>query len=166
MRILLTLTLAVLTTLPALAQNAAKDYGSREPTTCSNRKAPLTAQTARQYAICDLEAYGANTLDLVGDVKVEVAPPRAYIHIQDSALDDIDVRQPVYAIRGSYTRYGCYSYPNLISGVPRSTNCVKQQIASAQGRCWKNSFAEWHCLLQGSAPFTGSNVDWVPPPSN
>jgi hypothetical protein len=101
--ILLILTLAALT-LPALAQNAAKDYGSREPTTCSNRKAPLTAQTAHYYAICDLEAYGANTLDLVGDVKVEVAPPRACIQIQDSALDDIDVRQPVYAIRGSYTR--------------------------------------------------------------
>ena len=166
--LLLYILLAVAMTLGvnSFAQTAAKEYGAREPATCPNRKSPITAATARMYVICDKEEYGANSLDLVSDVNVEVGAPRAYVHGQDSLLNDVDVRQLIYAIRGSYTLYSCISYRNLVSSVPPSTNCMRTSWANAQGRCWKNSFGEWHCLFPGTQVSTGLQWAAPPPPNN
>ncbi|MGA3082140.1 MAG: hypothetical protein ABSD44_12245 [Terracidiphilus sp.] len=55
----------------------------------------------------------------------------------------------VYPLRGSYTGYFC----RLISNMePAGQSCIKSVVPVAQGWCWKTSFGDWRCKLQGGAP--------------
>ena len=85
------------------------------------------------------------------NVRVEIGAPRPYQHIQDS-YEDIDPRQPVYPIRGSFTDYSCdpVRTPREIAGGyadNRGRNCDALEEPRASGVCFKTTFADWHCTM-------------------
>jgi hypothetical protein len=146
----LAFSLLFLSFLPlAGAQSTHATFGTREPATCPDRKGPLDAQTAQKYVTCYLEGPYSDKMDLATNVVVQVSAPRTYIHGHDSALEGIDVRQRLYDIRGSYVQYSCLSFPNLAYGWTKDRNCFKNTVTSATGRCWKDTFGDWHCILAG-----------------
>jgi hypothetical protein len=140
-------------------------YGTRPLRTCASRKEPTrgapSAQQATQYFACEAEhESGADLLYLVSDVKVEVAPGRPFNILTDS-FDAIDVRQPVYDIRGSFTAYQCSKIGMMYK---KGQNCNSGQQPQAKGICYKDTFGEWHCkMLDRNAEFTKTNGPPPPP---
>jgi hypothetical protein len=140
-------------------------YGAREPATCSSRKAAPTAATARQYLLCDMEGLdGFANLLLLTDVTVQLAAPRAFIYTQDSGRSQIDVRAPVYDIRGSFKQYQC-SKPILGGGAYTAThNCNMYDQPQAAGTCYRDTFGDWHCLMTGNRLASTNQVREQMPP--
>ena len=140
-------------------------YGAREPTTCKTRAAAPTAETARQYLLCDMEGIDAgNNLLLLTDVTVQVARPRAFIYNQDSSRPQIDVSAPVYDIRGSFKQYQC-AKPILGGGAYTAThNCNLYEQPKAAGTCYRDTFADWHCTMAGDRVASTNQVREQMPP--
>jgi hypothetical protein len=126
-------------------------YGVRNPTTCKSRTAPPSAATVRQYVLCGMEGFdGFQSVNLLTDVNVRVAPPRAFIYGQDSGDKQIDVKAPVYDIRGAYKQYQC-SKPRTDGGAYLAThNCILYDQPEAAGSCYRDTFGDWHCSLTGN----------------
>jgi hypothetical protein len=148
-------------------------YGTRDPRTCANRNSPArgapSSAQATQYVICEMEqGDGMHTLFLVSNVKVQVAPvshpPNDFVKELKAA--DIDPRQPIWDIRGSFTSYHCQPLSSLIAGndYARTHNCWVLEQPSATGYCYKNTFGDWRCGL------LGNRTDWktnaLPPTGN
>jgi len=140
-------------------------YGAREPATCSSRKAAPNAATARQYLLCDMEGLdGFGNLLLYTDVTVQMAAPRAFIYNQDSGRAQIDVRAPVYDIRGAFKEYQC-SKPILGGGAYTAThNCNLYDQPQAAGTCYRDTFGDWHCLMTGNRLASTNQVREQMPP--
>jgi hypothetical protein len=138
-------------------------FGTREPATCPNRKTSPNAATARQYFICDAEAtLFPDTMNLVSDVTVEVGSPRPFNSNQDSVSHGIDVRSVVYDARGKFTAYQCRPQSSVLNDFANTHNCVKYAFTSAQGRCFKDTFGDWHCVMTGGSG--GDQIrDQMPP---
>jgi hypothetical protein len=145
-------------------------YGTREPRPCGSRTAPAhgspSAEQATQYVICELErGDGVRPLSLVTNVKVQVAsvshPPNELVKAITAA--DIDPREPIWDIRGSFTSYRCYSLGSLIASndFARTHNCWISEQPSAKGYCYKDTFGDWHCGMLGTVPNWRTNV--LPP---
>jgi hypothetical protein len=86
-------------------------YGSRDSRTCEDRKAPgrgeIPAALATKYLNCQMEGVSGDSLYLVENLKsVEVGGGIPYAAIYGS-FSEIDVKYPVYPIRGSLLRYQC-----------------------------------------------------------
>ena len=126
-------------------------YGVREPATCKSRTAPPSAATARQYVLCGMEGFdGVHSVNLLTDVTVQVASPRAFIYNQDSGDKQIDVKAPVYDIRGSFKQYQC-TKPRTDGGAYLAThNCILYDQPVAAGSCYRDTFGDWHCSLTGN----------------
>ncbi len=125
-------------------------FGTREPAKCANRQGPINAATAKQYFICDSEGeLFRNTLFLVSDVTVQVASPRPFNYNLDSSQNRIDTRAQVYDIRGSYNHYQCDAQATYRNAFANSHNCSKFLHPTAEGRCWKDTFGDWHCTMAG-----------------
>lgn len=140
-------------------------YGAREPATCKSRTAAPNATTARQYLLCDMEGVdGFGNLLLYTDVTVQIAAPRAFIYNQDSSRSQIDVRAPVYDIRGAFKGYQC-SKPILGGGAYTAThNCNLYDQPQAAGSCYRDTFGDWHCLMAGSRLASTNQVREQMPP--
>jgi hypothetical protein len=140
-------------------------YGAREPATCKSRTAPPNAETARQYFLCDMEGLdGFQNLLLLTDVTVQLAAPRAFIYTQDSSRSQIDVRAPVYDIRGGYKEYQC-GKPILGGGAYTAThNCNLYEQPQAAGSCYQDTFRDWHCTMAGNRPAGANQVREQMPP--
>jgi hypothetical protein len=127
-------------------------YGVREPTTCKSRTAPPSnAATAKQYVLCDSEGFdGVENMILLTDVNVQVAAARAFIYNQDSGHKQIDVKSPVYDIRGSYKEYQCGRPRGPANEFLATHNCTLYDQPQAAGSCYRDTFREWHCSLHGN----------------
>lgn len=138
-------------------------FGTREPAVCANRKGPINAATAKQYLICDSEGVKfRDTLFLVSNVVVQVGSPRAFNMGSDSGANAIDTRAQVYDIRGSYTAYQCGKQSTMLNAFGNTHNCSKFPYTAGQGRCWKDTFGDWHCTMAGSG---GTQVNYQMPPA-
>lgn len=148
-------------------------YGTREPRTCASVTAPgrgaPSAEQAAQYVICGLErGDGSHPELLVVNVKVQVAP---VAHATSQPLEGfttatIDLNQPAWDIRGSFTTYTCYALSSLIAqnDFARTHNCDSADVLSATGYCYKDVFGGWHCGMSGVA--TNSQANVLPPYTN
>lgn len=127
-------------------------YGSRELRTCEDTKAPargaITAALALKYLNCQMDYLsGSGDLYLVENVKVEVGGGTSYAAIRGQySLDQIDVRVPVYPIRGSFLKYQCQDPETAYVGPP-NTNCVTYNNPKATGYCYKTTFGDWKCNM-------------------
>jgi hypothetical protein len=127
-------------------------YQGRAPRQCSSVTSPPTVVQATAMVQCWSDAVSAFGLFLYQDVKIQMAAGRPYVLTSDSYLAQIDSNAKVYPLRGSYTYYACSGINNL---VPAGQQCRKQAVPQALGMCWKTSFGEWKCFVQGNvAPET------------
>ena len=94
-----------------------------------------------------MEGIWSNDLYLVENVKVEVGGGVSYAAIRGQySLDQIDVRVPVYPIRGSFLKYQCQDPETAYVGPP-NTNCVTYNNPKATGYCYKTTFGDWKCNM-------------------
>jgi hypothetical protein len=142
-------------------------YGSREPRTCADKKAPakgaITAALAAKYFICKAEGIDGQYLYLVENVKVEVGAGRPYNPNMDLNVPEIDVKFPVYPIRGSLTKYQCKD-PQIDYIKIQGRTCNRTEQPNAKGFCYKTTFGDWSCYM---TELFGKNEDYfpdVPPP--
>jgi hypothetical protein len=157
--------LVVLSCTGAWAQShPGAPYGARDPAVCGSRKAPAkgapTIDQAKAYFFCDSElavpgTFGGNGghLYLVSDVKLDVASSSRPFNILTDSTSAIDPAQPVYNIRGSYAKYQCMTPGSGGGGTyPFGKNCNRYDIPKATGMCYKDTFADWHCVFLGGDP--------------
>ena len=144
-------------------------FGARDPRICENTKAPtkgaITTALALKYLNCQMEGIWSNDLYLVENVKVEVGGGLSYAAIRGQySLDQIDVRVPVYPIRGSFLKYQCQDPETAYVGPP-NTNCVTYNNPTATGYCYKTTFGDWKCnMVDRSATDKGNVRTKVAPP--
>ncbi|MGD0346419.1 MAG: hypothetical protein ABSA85_06660 [Terracidiphilus sp.] len=126
------------------------EYDARAPRTCSKVTSPPSAEQAAVMVQCTMEGLSPTGLQLFQDVKLEMGAPRAFIYNSDAGLAGIDTNAQVYPLRGSYTGYFCTKWGGSL--VPIGHNCVVSAVPTAEGQCWKTSFGDWSCKMQGGAP--------------
>jgi hypothetical protein len=135
------------------------EYDARAPRTCSSVKSPPSAAQAAVLVQCTMDAQSYTGLGLIQDVKLEMGSSRPFVYYTDAGLAGIDLNAKVYELRGSYTGYFCTLVSASLNGPGK--NCIKSVVPKAQGWCWKTSFGDWSCKLQGGAP---DMVDKQPAP--
>jgi hypothetical protein len=106
---------------------------------------------AKEYFICKAEGLRGNLLYLVENVKVEVGGGIPYSAIiGHRSFSEIDVKHPVYPIRGSLLQYQCHNLFNEHIGPP-DTNCHTYNQPKATGYCYKTTFGDWSCSMSDSS---------------
>ena len=143
-------------------------YGSRDPRTCENTKAPargaITAALAEKYLNCQMEYLSGGSLQLVEKLTVQVGGGISYAAIIGSrSLSEIDTKYPVYPIRGSLLRYQCQD--RLTAARVPTANCNTYNEPKAKGYCYRTTFGDWRCYMNDPAGNDASNIRHdVPPP--
>jgi hypothetical protein len=89
-------------------------------------------------------------LALIQDVKLEMGSSRPFVYYTDAGLAGIDLNAKIYELRGSYTGYFCTLASASLNGPGQ--NCIRSAVPAAQGWCWKTTFGDWKCKMQGGAP--------------
>jgi hypothetical protein len=84
-----------------------------------------------------MDSVSATGLGLFQDVKLDLGSSRAFVYWTDAGLESVDMKAQVYPLQGSYTGYFCTLTSASLNG---------------PGWCWKTSFGEWKCKMQGGAP--------------
>ncbi|MEH2444048.1 hypothetical protein [Nostoc sp.] len=163
--------------MPNLLVAQTNDYGTtRRPATCPSRTKPKTGapsvEQAKMYFICDYEGLGGiqgergSYMWLVGDINIEVAPVSRRFTPNDLPFNNrnggtqlgMDPDKPVYDIRGSYTSYSCFNWPDKVG-----RNCDVDYFSDSTGICFLDTFGGWHCRMIGGQMKSERNV---PPPTN
>ena len=117
--------------------------GSREPNTCSTRKAPasgaLSSAQAMQYFLCYFEKDSGETLNLAANVKIEVSKGRPFNRVSDS-FTEVDPSQTVTSAEALIPTHARSSATFTASGgriarMPRSQTLRENatRIRSASG---------------------------------
>ncbi|HRH43322.1 MAG TPA: hypothetical protein PKY82_16940 [Pyrinomonadaceae bacterium] len=141
-------------------------YGARDPQTCADTKAPakgaITAALAAKYFICGVEKEDYRYLQLVENVKVEVGGGIPYAAIiGHRSFPEVDVKHPVYPIRGSHTQYLCNAESDYYQP---GKNCTRYEHRNAKGYCYKTTFGDWRCHQSEDSIPNDRTFSNVPPP--
>jgi len=126
------------------------EYDARAPRTCAKVTKPPSAAQAAVMVQCTMEGLSPTGLQLFQDVTLEMGSPRPFVYNSDAGLSGIDLNAKVYPLRGSYTGYFCSKWGGTL--VPIGKNCIVSAVSNATGACWKTSFGDWSCKLQGFSP--------------
>lgn len=124
------------------------EYNTRAPRTCSKVTSPPSAAQAAVMVQCTMDSVSATGLALIQDVNLELGSSRPFVYYSDAGLAGIDLNAQVYPLRGSYTGYYCTLSSASLN--PGGQNCIKSVVPQAVGWCWKSSFGDWACKLQGA----------------
>jgi hypothetical protein len=122
-------------------------YQSRAPRTCTSVTSPPSVSQAAVMVQCQMDALSAFGVGLVQDVKIEIGKSRPFLYSSDAGLSGVDLTAAVYPLRGSYTAYLCNTISNM--AVP-GQSCTISPVPQAVGWCWKTSFGDYKCKLQGA----------------
>jgi len=125
------------------------DYQARAPRTCSPVTSPPNLSQATVMVQCSMDALTDTGLGLIQDVKIQIGKPRPFAEWTDAGLPGIDLTATVYPLQGSYTGYFCRIVNNM---APAGQSCIKSVVPVAQGWCYKTSFGDYKCRMQGGAP--------------
>ncbi len=125
-------------------------FGARDPYSCraggSQLKGAPTAVQVQAMVTCAWERATGNgslaELYLTENVKVQIGKSRPFERGDGSG--NVDVNQPVYPIRGSFSYYRCYP---VNSAHPSGQNCKKTEQPNAEGLCFKTTFGDWKCTM-------------------
>jgi hypothetical protein len=145
---------------------------AREIRTCPSRVSPqrggISLEQARTYFICRYEKF-TGTLGKVGsnfafvdDLKMQMAAARTPTGA-DLALgyqEEIDLKQPVYPIKVSYTSSDCGSYHPDYPNPRTDGKCLVRDEVKSVGVCFRSNFGEWHCKTR---PISSSPMRWAAP---
>jgi hypothetical protein len=149
------------------AQGIGVKYGTRDPRTCADTKAPgrgaMTPALATKYVICAAEGVQGEMLYLIEDLtNIQVGGSRPFSHNTDS-VQDIDVTAPVYPFRtGSYKSYQCAAVYKGNQGY----NCNIYPYPKGTGGCRKSTFGDWNCTLDYQSVDRSQVQNNVPPPTS
>ena len=141
-------------------------FGSRDVSTCDNTKAPtkgaITAALATKYARCAREKVDSGSIWLLEDLKIEVGGATAYNpKLQYPA--EVDVRSPIYPLRGSYKTYACDAVSDDERNGNRGANCTVFVRTKAEGVCFKTTFGDWNCSIGGPSDNNLTEYKMRPP---
>jgi len=125
------------------------DYQARAPRTCASVTSPPSVSQATVMVQCSMDALTDTGLGLVQDVKLQIGKPRPFAEWTDAGMPGIDLTATVYPLQGGYTGYFCRIINNM---APAGQSCIKSVVPVAQGWCYKTSFGEYKCRMQGGAP--------------
>jgi hypothetical protein len=131
----------------------ANKYGTRDPHTCANTKAPagntIDSAHAKQYFICQAEKVSGNMLYLVENVTVEVGGPTRYDPRTQTGFSQMDTRISPIAIRGSFLEYQCSVLDAMFDSRFNNfgKNCNTYLNRKATGYCYKTTFGDWNCSM-------------------
>jgi hypothetical protein len=125
------------------------DYQSRAPRTCTTVTSAPSAAQATVMVQCSMDSMSAFGVGLIQDVKLQIGKARPFVYWTDAGLTSIDLTATVIPLQGSYTGYLCNKISNM---APVGGSCIKSVVPVAQGWCWKTSFGEFKCKMQGAAP--------------
>ncbi len=140
---------------PAAAQQGsmAARYGTRDPRPCASTNAPaggaITAALAAQYFSCQAEAVSGGNLYLVENVRLQVGGGVPYTP-NLGAFEAVNVRVPLYPIRGSYVQYQCRDLIREYVG-PAGQSCNIYNHVNATGYCYRTTFGDWRCHMADRA---------------
>jgi hypothetical protein len=135
------------------------EYQARAPRTCTSVTKPPSASQAAVMVQCTMDSLSYTGLGLIQDVKLQIGSPRAFVYYSDAGLAGIDLNAQVYPLRGSYTGYFCRLTSTVLD--PSAGSCIKSVVPVAEGWCWKTSFGDYKCKMQGGAP----KMENSPPPT-
>jgi hypothetical protein len=143
-----------------------KHYDTRDPFVCKSKKEPAkgapSASQAKDLVLCTNEKAAGGYIGLFQNMQVEIGTSRPYSAWSDSGNSSIDNSQPVYPIRGSAEFYSCR--PPGSMGSPAGQNCQVTKGYTFKGTCFKTTFGDWSCPIQGtSEPFAGIQSNMPPP---
>jgi hypothetical protein len=124
-------------------------YQSRAPRTCAKVKSPPSSAQAAVLVQCTMETDSLFGVGLIQDIQLEVGKSRPFVYQTDAGLTGIDLEAPVYPLQGSYTSYLCKTINNQN---PAGRSCVRGVVPEASGWCYRNSFGDWKCRMQGAPP--------------
>lgn len=131
------------------------EYQARAPRKCSAVTKPPSAAQATVMVQCTMDALSDTGLGLVQDVKLEMGSSRPFVYWTDAGLSGIDLNAKVLPLRGDYTAYFCRLISNM---APAGRSCIKTVVTEAKGWCWKTSFGDWKCKMQGGAAKMGEGA--------
>jgi hypothetical protein len=123
-------------------------YGSRAPRTCAKVTSPPSVGLAAVLVQCTMETDSAFGVGLVQDVKIDIGKSRKFVYQTDAGLPGIDLDAQVYPLEGSYSAYLCRTINNMS---PAGANCIKTLMTNAAGWCYKTSFGDYRCRMQGGS---------------
>ncbi len=123
-------------------------YGSRAPRTCAKVTSPPSVGLAAVLVQCSMETDSAFGVGLVQDVKIDMGKSRKFVYQTDAGLPGIDLDAMVYPLEGNYSAYLCRTINNMS---PAGANCIKTLMTNAVGWCYKTSFGDYKCRMQGGA---------------
>jgi hypothetical protein len=121
-------------------------YKSRAPRTCAKVTSPPSVGLAAVLVQCTMEADSAFGVGLVQDVKIDMGKSRKFVYQTDASLPGIDLDAQVYPLEGNYSAYLCKTINNMS---PAGANCIKTLMTNATGWCYKTSFGDYRCRMQG-----------------
>lgn len=154
---------------PTAKVSEINQYGTRDPRTCDDTiaptKGPITAALAKKYFICRAEKFSGYDLILVDNVTVAVGGGRPWNPQSDINYSEIDVRVPIYPIRGSYTQHMCtkeYPKPGTLYNIGK--NCNRFENRNATGSCYKTTFGDWRCSMFDFNQTADDRTFQIPPP--
>lgn len=122
------------------------NFQARAPRICSSVTKPPSLSQATIMVQCSMDQISVLGLSLLQDVKIEMGASRPFLEQTDAGLPGIDLTARVYPLRGSYTSFFCNPINNMS---PVGKSCIRSAVPSAQGWCWKTSFGDYKCLMQG-----------------
>jgi len=125
------------------------NYQARAPRTCSSVTNPPSVTTAQVLVQCSMDGLTSTFLGLVQDVKLQIGKSRPFVYESDAGLPSIDLTAQVYPLQGSYTAYMCRPINNMS---PAGQSCIKSVVPAAQGWCYKTSFGDYKCRMNGNPP--------------
>ncbi len=131
------------------------NYQARDPRLCKPVVAPPSRGQARALVQCTMEADRPTGLWLMQDVRVAMGAPRRYEPQTDSSLAEIDMSAPIIPLAGSLTVFWCSAVSTM---TPAGSGCMVSPTPLAVGKCWRTTFGDWKCNLQGPAPASRSGL--------
>jgi hypothetical protein len=160
--------LGSLSSIGAAEYDYGEMWGTREPALCgpfSIEQIPvdsLNAVLATSIYHCALEANahgGEYALNLVEDVRLQLAKPRAFgSSVADYDIRDIDSDYPIYPFRVTHTAARCQAISDVLEN--EGKNCRETPMAG-EGTCYVTLYGEWHCHAYVTS--TGPSVFDLPP---
>jgi hypothetical protein len=158
--------LSVTGTLAYGQPGAGKKYDTRDPFSCASKKQPANGAPSgnqlRDLVKCSNEKTGGGYIGLFENLQVEIGKSRPYSGWSDSGNTNIDNSQPVFPIRGTAEFYSCR--PPGSMGSPAGANCTAKKDFAFKGTCFKTTFNDWSCPIQGVGDGFANVQSNMPPP--
>ncbi len=131
------------------------EYQARGPRICTSVTKPPLEWEATVLVQCSMDSVAPAGLTLVQDVQQDMGAAMPFRSSSDAGMAEIDSKAEVYPLRGSYVSYFCRA---IGDGVAAGQNCTKSVVADGAGWCWKTSFGDWRCKMQGAVTKVESGV--------